>query len=184
MSIWCYGKVLPTKIAVGLKEATSTLLQKGTYVSDTSIKIPFTFFNFRSFQHPQPGLRAINNSVSNLLAEMARSLKSGCIRRCSFSARFRLDAFRYLFEGKGTRSSFGQGKNYEKDDFDQRFFPTNWDKVYDHLGDGCMVQYPIRICSKLKWSPLVYHKDGNGILVPKPRTFTEVIMVHVVKKRC
>ena len=53
-----------------------------------------------------------------------------------------IDAFRYLFEGKGTRPSFGQGKNYEKDDFDQRFFPTNWDKVYDHLGDGCVVQYP------------------------------------------
>ena len=96
---------------------------------------------------------------------MARSLKSGCIRRRSFSARFRLDAFRYLFEGKGTRPSFEQGKNYEKDDFDQRqrFFPTNWDKVYDQLGDGCMVQYPIRICIKLKWSPLVYRKDGNGI---------------------
>ena len=113
---------------------------------------------------------------------MARSLKSGCIRRCSFSSCFRLDAFRYFFEGKGTRPSFGQGKNYEKHDFDQKFFPSNWDKVYDHLGDGCMVQYPIRICSKLKWSPLVYHKDGNGMLVPKPRTFSEVIMVHVVKK--
>jgi hypothetical protein len=41
-----------------------------------------------------------------------------------------LDAFRYLFEGKGTRPSFGQGKNYEKHDFDQKFFPSNWDKVY------------------------------------------------------
>ena len=45
-----------------------------------------------------------------------------------------------------------------------------------------MVQYPIRICSKPKWSPLVYHKDGNGMLVPKPRIFSEVIMVYVVKK--
>ena len=44
---------------------------------------------------------------------------------------------------------FGQGKNYEKDDIGQRFFPTNWDKVYDHLGDGCMVQYPTRICLEI-----------------------------------
>ena len=35
LSIWCYGKVLATNIAVGLKRATSTLLQKGPYVSYT-----------------------------------------------------------------------------------------------------------------------------------------------------
>ena len=40
---------------------------------------------------------------------------------------------------------------------------------------------PIRISSKLKWSPIVYEKENNGVLVIKPRTFTEVIVVHVVK---
>ena len=53
--------------------------------------------------------------------------------------------------------------------------------AYDHLGDGCKVHYPIRISSKLKWSPIVYEKENNGVLVKKPRTFTEVIAVHVVK---
>ena len=72
---------------------------------------------------------------------MAKSLKSGCIRRCKFSTPFRMDVFKYLFEGKGVRPSFGQGTNYEKENFDEIFFPSNWDVAYDHLGDGCKVHY-------------------------------------------
>ena len=112
---------------------------------------------------------------------MAKSLKSNCIRKCKFSTSFRMDVFKYLFQGKGVRPSFGQGTNYEKENFDERFFPSNCNVAYDHLEDGCKVHYLIPRSSKIKWSPIVYEKENNGVLV---RTFTEVIVLDVVKRRC
>ena len=34
------------------------------------------------------------------------------------------------------------------------FFPVNWIIVYDKLGNGCKVDFPVRLQSKLKWSPV------------------------------
>ena len=39
-------------------------------------------------------------------------------------------------------------------------------------------------CSKLKWSPRSFIKQDDGPVMPKARSFHEVLVVNVVKKRC
>ena len=81
------------------------------------------------------------------------------------------------------------------------FFPVNWFIVYDKLGNGCKVDFPVRLqskplgngCkvdfpvrlqSKLKWSPTLYDKLPNGTVVVRKKIFSEVLVVTLVKKRC
>ena len=52
--------------------------------------------------------------------------------------------------------------------------------MYDKLGDGCCIDFPIRLESKLKWSTIVY--NGNGVV--KPRVFNEIVCATLVKNRC
>ena len=53
----------------------------------------------RYFHDPQPEYRVISDAVSIFLSEVARSLKCGVNRACSFSFSFRTDAFKCLFGG-------------------------------------------------------------------------------------
>lgn len=150
-----------------------------------SINLPLTpGFIHRSFLNPQPNFRIANDSVSNFLCGLSASLRLGAIRKCPFSVHFRMDVFRYLFNDSGVKPTHGQGKNYYKDDFAASYFPSGWYIVHNHLGDGCEVDFPIRLHSKLRWSPVVYHKGEDGTLTTKMRSFTEVLVVNVVKKRC
>ena len=48
--------------------------------------------------------------------------------------------------------------------------------VYDKLGDGCRIDFPVRLESRIKWSIVVYYSDGSA----KPRVFTEMISVTLV----
>ena len=104
---------------------------------------------YRSYFNPQPSVREIIDSVSNFLSSPSGSLKSGAICKCQFTVEFRMDVFRYLFRDRGTKPTRGLGKLYQKVDFSEQFFSSEWDKVYDRLGDGCQVDFPIRIHSKL-----------------------------------
>ena len=74
-------------------------------------------------------------------------LAVGAIRKCQFSVEFRMDVFRYLFRDRDTKATRGLGKLYQKVDFSEQFFSSEWDKVYDQLGDGCQVDFPIRMHS-------------------------------------
>ena len=47
---------------------------------------------------------------------------------------------------------------------------------------GCKVDFPVRLGSKLKWSPTVYDKLSNETVVVK-KIFSE-ILVTLVNKRC
>ena len=53
--------------------------------------------------------------------------------------------YRHLFNDSGVKPIRGHGKNYYKDDFAERYFPSGWHIVHDHLGDGCEVDFPIRL---------------------------------------
>ena len=64
------------------------------------------------------------------------------------------------------------------------FFPVNWFIVYDKLGNGCKVDFPVRLESKLKWSPALYDKLSNGTVVVRKKIFSEIVVVTLVKKRC
>ena len=55
-----------------------------------------------------------------------------------------------------------------------------WYIVYDRLGDGCRVDFPIRLGSRIKWSSQVFSGNGNV----KPKIFKEMIYVTLVKGRC
>ena len=52
--------------------------------------------------------------------------------------------------------------------------------VYDKLGDGCRIDFPVRLESRIKWSGVIYNSDGSA----KPRVFIEMISVTIVKSRC
>ena len=64
------------------------------------------------------------------------------------------------------------------------YFSIKWFIVYDKLGNGCKVDFPVRLDSKLKWSPTVYDKLSNGTVVVKEKIFSEILVVTLVKKRC
>ena len=67
------------------------------------------------------------------------------------------------------------------EEFNSTYFSDNWYIiVYDKLGDRCKVHFPFRLESKIRWSSVVYNSDGSV----KPRVFTEIISVTLVKSRC
>ena len=121
------------------------LLLSGKYVTYHVYKFSIDSWVLRTFLNPQPPLRIINDSVSNFIISLAASLRLGAIRKCSFSVPFRMDVFRHLFNDSGVKPIRGHGKNYYKDDFAERYFPSGWHIVHDHLGDGCEVDFPIRL---------------------------------------
>ena len=127
------------------------------------------------------------DSVSCFTAAVQSSLKSGTIRNCDFCVPFRTDVFNFLFKTKGsvvnrTKSRY---KSYNLSDFDtQHFTDINWYVVHDRLGNGCKLEFPVDMFSTLKYSPKVFCKDSTGTVTTKPRTFTEVVYVSVVKHHC
>jgi len=114
-----------------------------------------------------------------------------CVCVCVCNSMGTLIAATVLYNTKGCLLVFGilvvalhPGKFYELEEFSSAYFPVGWHIVHDRLGDGCRVDFPIRLESKLKWSSTVYSKQDDGTLLPKPRTFTEMIYVSLVKVRC
>ena len=113
-------------------------------------------------------------------AVIHKSLKSGINRNNRLELEFRTDVFRFLFSGKGRTPPSGRGLFYDLKDFDTTYFSDNWHIVYDKLGDGCCVEFPLRLESRIKWSAVVYNSDGSS----KPKLFNEMISVTLVKTRC
>ena len=145
----------------------------------------FHYLHFcRNYEDPSPPFRVVSDSVSSLILGIQGSLRRGINLNCKFNVEFRIDVFSYLFSSKGSLPPSGQGKLYNLDDFNPTFFPGNWFIVYDKLGNGCKVDFPVRLESKLKWSPTVYEKLPNGTVVVREKIFTEVLVVTLVKKRC
>lgn len=102
-----------------------------------------------------------------------------------FSVDFQFDVFKFLFGSKGKAHERGKGLQiYEKEDFDSEFFPSGWDVVYDRLGNGCCVDYPITMKPILKYGPKCFSKSSDGTLTQKSRLFYETLHVTLLKKRC
>ena len=138
----------------------------------------------RYYADPQPSVRDILDSTSALTAAISRSLKMGVNRGCHISVNFRTDVFNFLFKYKGSEYSHGPGRIFEREDLDMNFFSTDWYRVHDKLGDGCEVQFPIRLQSRLKWAQTVFIRDDqSGQIHPKNKTFEEVCVIWLVKQR-
>ena len=139
---------------------------------------------FRCYTHPEPPARALLDNVSTFLAYISASLKCGVNRSFKFTVPFRTDVYIFLFGQKGKEHSYGLGRWYENEDFNTEYFPCNWYKCHDKLGDGCTIDFPICLHSKLKWSPTTFIKQVDGTVMPKEKSFEEVLVVNLVKKRC
>ena len=97
---------------------------------------------------------------------------------------FRTHVYMFLFSRKGKEPSHGLRHWYENEDFNTEYFPS-WSKCHDKLGDGCTIDFPIRLhMQKLKWSTRTFIKQDDGTVMPKARSFEEVSVVNLVKKRC
>ena len=94
--------------------------------------------------------------VSSFLDAVNKSLKKGVNKACHLTVDFCTDVFAFLFGSKGSPYEHGKGCLYTLDDFDRTYFPQDWQTVHDRLGDGCTVDFPIRMYSWVKWSPTVY----------------------------
>ena len=110
--------------------------------------------------------------------------KMGVNRGCRLTVNFRTDVFKFLFEGKGREYSYGRGRMYSQDDFDEQYFDKDWHRAHDRLGDGCKVEFPLHMASKVKWSPTVYVRDERGAVLPKKKKCDELVTVWIVKQRC
>ena len=104
------------------------------------------------------------------------SLRAGSIRLNKFTVEFRLDVFRAIFGAEKTE--------FYKKDFPPELFPEHWHIIYSHIGDGCQVKFPIYVRARLKWARQTYMKCADGTMMPKPKTFTEIIHVTLNKIRC
>ena len=157
------------------------------YIASTNPQIIYDFMNVlvcRSYENPNPEYRLVADHASLLVDNIHKSLRLGVDRMCRFTLEFRTDVFTFLFRGKGRKPPSGQGLFYELQDFDLLYFPEHWFRVYDKLGSGCQIDFPIRLQSKIKWVPVVYDKKPDGSLVVKNRSFVEVVVVTLVKKHC
>ena len=124
------------------------------------------------------------DSVSALCDAIHSSLRVGINKKCQFTVELRTDIFKYLFKDKGSKYNYGTGRLYTNTDFNETYFPTDWYKVHDRLGDSCEVEFPIRMFSHVKWSPTVYSCTSSSTVTPKNKYYREVCTVWLIKKRC
>ena len=108
----------------------------------------------------------------------------GVNKGCRITVTFRTDVYKFLFGSKGADYQHGSGRVYNLEDFDTSFFPKDWYKVCDRLGDGCQVEFPVRLLSRVKWAETVYFRETDADqIVPKQKRFKEVLTAWILKKR-
>jgi hypothetical protein len=124
------------------------------------------------FRDPNPGYRIVMDEVSTFVGEVARSLRAGVNRLCSFSFVVRSDVFVFLFGGKGRACPHRLGRFFDEADFDLEYFPHDWFICCDRLGDSCRINFPVRMYSKILWSPVIpsramqfwWRQERGGVL--------------------
>ena len=157
------------------------MLHNNNLVADNYVTICLYFVICSGFEAPCPEYRLVADNFSNFIAEVHRSLKLGVNVNCSFSVAFTTDVFNFLFKGKGSVPPTGRGNFFDLADFSNVYFPHDWYVVYDKLGNGCKVVFPVRLESKVRFSSPAYSKTSDGSLVLQPKTFTEMVYVSLVK---
>ena len=90
------------------------------------------------------------------------------------------DVFQFLFADKGVIAERGY-KEYGRDDFDERYFTDEWYVKYDQTGDGCAVEFRIKMKSSVTWTRCKAFSKIKEIKVKK--LFFERLYMFVVKKR-
>ena len=122
------------------------------------------FISCRCYVNPKPSTRNVLDNISAFVSGMTKSLKMGINKGCRISMLFRTDVFQF-------RLYIRTGRLYMLDDFDGQYFPKEWYRVFDKQGDGCEVEFPVRMVCQVKWEPTVYNCDSGagGAVTPKKK---------------
>ena len=137
---------------------------------------------YRSFLHPSPSKRVIMDHTSKLVAAIQKSLKTGTLRDNKVSLEFRSEVYNYTFQGKG-RKDRGWQLMTQQDMESCCCLPKDWHTRWDSLGDGCSIDFPLKLKWNLKWSPVHYKKLPSGVVEKKKQSFSETLNMFIVKKR-
>ena len=100
-----------------------------------------------------------------------RSLAAGTIKKNRVAFEMCTDVFRFLFDGKGVNRERGY-QEYGVADFDATFFRGEWYVNIDKNGDGCAIDFPLRMKSCICWT----RHYGS-------KMFFERVFIFLVKKR-
>ena len=90
----------------------------------------------------------------------------GTIKKNRVAFEMCTDVFRFLFDGKGVNRERGY-QEYGVADFDATFFRGEWYVNIDKNGDGCAIDFPLKMKSCICWSKM----------------FFERVFIFLVKKR-
>lgn len=131
----------------------------------------------REYEHPNPSQLDILEGISSIKWGIQDSLRCGIIRKSWITIPCRHDVFRHIFSSTANNQ-------YMQSDFSAPHFRSDWDVVYNSIGDGYKILYPIIMRPRLQWSRKYYEKNEDGKFVPKPRRFMEVVCMTVNKSRC
>ena len=92
---------------------------------------------------------------------------------------FATDVFRFLFGGKVV--DVGKGyKEYNLTDFSAEYFVDGWHANFDENGDGCAIDFPLKMKSCIQW------RKVKGLIKTQGQShssslFVERVYVFVVK---
>lgn len=89
------------------------------------------------------------------------------------------DVFRFLFAEKGICDVRGY-KEYSREDFDNKYFTGEWYVNYDEHGDGCAIEFPIRMKSFVTWTRCKGYSKQKEM---QKKLYFERLHIFVVKKR-
>ena len=165
------------------KDVTCSLVQYAMHLFKCRLfyRSHYHFFS-REFKSPNPPMRLVLDSVSLMIFHIQRSLAAGKIRRnkvCMFIA---TDVFRFLFDGKGV--DVGRGyKEYNLTDFSTEYFVDGWHVNFDENGDGCAINFPLRMKCCVQLEKGFVKTQGETIPSRSPRLFVERVYLYVVKER-
>ena len=127
-------------------------------------------------------MRLVLDSVSLMIFHIQRSLAAGTIRRNTVCMDFATDVFRFLFGGKGVDVGKKGYKDYNLTDFSAEYFVDGWHANFDENGDGCAIDFPLKMKSCIQW------RKVKGFIKTQGRShssslFAERVYIFVVKKR-
>lgn len=103
-----------------------------------------------AFEHPHPPLRLVLDSVSEMVFHIQRSLAAATITMNQLCLDMNTDVFRFLFNGKGIDAGKAY-KEYKLSDFDKKYFLGEWYVNFDENGDGCAIDFPLKMKSCIRW---------------------------------
>lgn len=120
------------------------------------------------------------DSTSVLIHQLKLSLAAGTARKNKIVIDMPTNVFKFLFDGKGVTIKRGY-KDYNQNDFDPTLFIDEWCVMHDEHGNGCSIDFPVRMKSCISWTRKKEFTKEKVILTKK--LFFERVYIILLKKR-